>query len=251
MKNAFEAFCRGAGYVFYGIKLFYSTPRWWRYATPPLVMAVVLYLGLAILFFGWLVPALEQWLFAPDQSASPPEWLEWLYFFLRGVFKFTAALLGMAVVAATFAGVYEMFGSLIFDSLSRRCELELYRTPENYLSWSQNLRLTIECTWFGLVSGVIALPLFLLSLVLPTPALLLAAGILGYRLGISYLFPAGFNRMLEVSDLRIRAAGHKMSVLGFGVTAYLLLMIPGAALLFLPGLAVAGIIMSHEEHIVC
>ena len=71
--------------------------------------------------------------------------------------------------------------------------------------------------------------------------------VVGYRTALTCLFSSGFNRMLGVREIQALAGRRRVLVLGFGVTAYLLLMIPLISVFLIPGFVVSGILLYNEE----
>ena len=94
---------------------------------------------------------------------------------------------------------------------------------------------------------MIALLFLPLSVLLPGAGVLLMALFIGYRQALSCLFASGFNRGLTLREIRRRAGTRKMLVLGFGVTVYLLFLIPFAAVFLIPGFAVSGTLLYNGE----
>ena len=70
---------------------------------------------------------------------------------------------------------------------------------------------------------------------------------MGYCVGIAYMLTPANTRGLALADMRARVSGRRSVVLGFGLTAYLLLLIPFATLFLLPGIVLGGADLVNRE----
>ncbi len=234
----------GAGTLLRGVAVFYRSPRFWRYGLAPMLLVLALYGMLLWVTIGWLLPMLVGCL--PEPEAWGAAW-KWLLLTLRvlgyllGVVTLTAAGL------AFFSTLFEAFGALFFDALVVRFEREELKNPVTEPNWRESLRLLPGALWFSVLTMAWTLLLLPVTLLVPVVGFLPSAAVVGYRLGTGYLFSSLFARRLAVSQLRPRLAGNRRALFGFGVTAYLLLLIPFSAVFLLPGFALGGALFYHER----
>ncbi len=241
---AASEFAEGAACLMRGLGVFCGRPRLWKYAAIPMGILLALYM-LVLALLIWLgIPYLEGFLPDPDGWSV---WLRWLVPFIRLLIWITAvavALLTGTVLLCTF---YEAVGTVFFDGLVRRFEREEYGLlPAETGRWNDLVYLgQSACYAAGTVGWtlLLAIPCFLL----PAVGVLLPAAVVGYRFGVTALFPPGFSGRTGVPELRRLAASRRWLMLGFGGPAYLLLLIPFSALLLLPGMAVGGSILFREK----
>ncbi len=237
-------FSRGAGYLLKGIVYFYRTPSLWSCALIPFLMTLLLYgvLFLAAVRYG--IPFCLDLLPDPEGHGV---WGRWLLYPLR----FLTALscwLGMALTAIlTLSSVYELLGGPFFDGMVVRMEREKYARNALPLPFRRNLMVTFQSAVFSLMTLALAVGFFFFSLLLPLVGPVLMGVVVGYRTALTCLFSSGFNRMLGVREIQALAGRRRVLVLGFGVTAYLLLMIPLISVFLIPGFVVSGILLYNEE----
>ena len=68
----------------------------------------------------------------------------------------------------------------------------------------------------------------------------------GYRLGVTYMLPTGFLKNKTVEEQLALLAGKKSMVSGFGITVYLLFLLPPFISIFLlPGILLGGTELLH------
>ena len=111
----------------------------------------------------------------------------------------------------------------------------------------RNLKYCFDSLLFGVRTSVLFVFLFILSLIFPVAGQLLLACSMGYCAGIAYMLTPANTRGLTLADMRARIGGRRWAVLGFGLTAYLLLLIPFATLFLLPGLVLGGTDLADRE----
>ena len=80
MRKTVEDFAYGAECVFRGMRIFYSRPKLWPYALPPIFCVMLLYTGIIAAIIFLVVPWSQQWFL----GLSFPDWLSWLQSVLNG-----------------------------------------------------------------------------------------------------------------------------------------------------------------------
>ena len=113
--------------------------------------------------------------------------------------------------------------------------------------WKLSLKYSIESFLFGIRTALAFCGLFIISLFFPVIGQILLIICMGYFLGLSYIICSANRNGTTVGQLK-KAAGKRIFViLGFGVSAYFLLMIPLAAIIVLPGLVLGGSELFNRE----
>ncbi|WP_176011573.1 EI24 domain-containing protein [Victivallis sp. Marseille-Q1083] len=240
MYSAVERFRRGAGLVPRGIRLFYGNRHYWPYALWPMALLLLLYtLGLAGLI-GWGLPEVLALL---PEGRETGTFLQLLFNVLRWLVGGTLLLTVILLMLLLVSTVYEMFGSLFFDQLAAKFEELHCRNRVEVPGWRQGMRFMLQSVCFSAGTLVWGIGLGILGLLVPVVGPLLAVTVVGYRFGLTYLFSSSFNHGIGVPALRRRMKSCRWEVLGLGVTAYLLLLIPFAAIFLLPGFTLAGTLL--------
>ena len=216
-----------------GTKIFFTRPRLWPYALPPLICVLILY---AVIFFAvifWVAPWLREW----AEGVSFPEWLSWL----QSVLDWCLALFFWVVVPLLlffFTGTfYEMFGNMMFDILVDRFEREAYpEHPRVARTYGRTIRLTAGFVCLTVVSYLLY---FLIFIWIPVVSILFRSAICGR----SYLHDSSIRQALPVPVLRKQVSKNLLSVLGFGIAARLFEAIP----FLIPGVVIGGSILYHTR----
>ena len=125
MKKVLDDLTYGAECAVRGIRIFYTCPRLWPYAMPPVICVLILYAGIAcaVIFRG--APWLRSW----AEGLSFPDWLAWLQVVLNwclSLFFWVVIPLLLLLFTGAF---YEMFGNMLFDILVDKFERDAY--PEH------------------------------------------------------------------------------------------------------------------------
>ena len=222
----------GAECALRGIRIFFSRPRLWPYALPPLLLVLLLYAGILSAVIFWAAPEFREWL----AGISFPEWLTWLQTVLDWCMSLFFWIV-VPVVLLYFAGTfYEMFGNMLFDILVDAFEKEAYpEHPGADQTYVRVLRLTAGFILLTIVSYLV----YFLIFWIPVAGFLFRGAICGR----SYLHDSAVRQGFHVSDLRKQVARNRMSVLGFGIIARFAESIP----FLIPGLVIGGSILYHTR----
>ena len=215
-----------------GTKIFFTRPRLWPYALPPLICVLILYAAILCAVICWVAPWLRGW----AEGLSFPGWLAWL----QAVVDWCLALFFWIVVplllfflTGTF---YEMFGNMMFDILVDRFEREAYpEHPAADRTYGRTIRLTAGFVFLTVVSYLI----YFLIFWIPVAGFLFRCAICGR----SYLHDSSIRQALPVPVLKKQVANNLLSVLGFGIAARFFEAIP----LLIPGLVIGGSILYHTR----
>lgn len=231
MKALDDLTC-GAECALRGIRVFFSRPRLWPYALPPLLVVLLLYAGILAALIFWAAPGLREWL----AGISFPGWLSWLQTSLdwcMSLFFWIVIPLVLFYFIGTF---YEMFGNMLFDILVDAFEKNAYpEHPGADQSYGRVLGLTAGYVMLTIGSYLVYFLLFWI----PVAGFLFRGSICGR----SYLHDSAIRQGFHVSILRKQVAKNRMSVLGFGIIARFAEAVP----FLIPGLVIGGSILYHTK----
>ena len=235
---------RGMSYIFRGTHVFFHDKESWRYALFPLSLLFAVYF-----FLFWGMIGLSQYLADKISQAmtSLPGWLSWLGNVLSGLSYLAGIIAALLILGTTVCTLYEIFGGLFFDSLVDHYETRKYGPRETKPTWSANLKYCIESILLGIQTAVVFCVLFFVSLFFPIFGQIVLVVCMGHFLGISYIFCSANRNGVTLAGLKKIAGKKTFVILGYGITSYLLLMIPFAVLIFLPGLVLGGSELFNKE----
>ena len=230
--KALDDLTYGAECVFRGMRVFFTRPRLWPYAVPPLLVVLLLYAGILSAVIFWAAPGVREWL----AGVSFPGWLSWLRTTLDWCMSFFFWIV-IPVVLLYFIGTfYEMFGNMLFDILVDAFEKEAYpEHPGADQTYGRVLRLTAGFVLLTIISYLVYFLLFWI----PVVGFLFRGAICGR----SYLHDSAIRQGFQVSVLKKQVARNRMSVLGFGIVARFAESIP----FLIPGLVIGGSILYHTR----
>ena len=223
----------GAMCALRGTKIFFTRPRLWPYALPPLICVLILYAAIFFAVIFWIAPWLRGW----AEGLSFPGWLSWL----QSVLDWCLSLFFWIVVPLLlffFTGTfYEMFGNMMFDILVDRFEREAYpEHPRAERTYSRTIRLTAGFVFLTIFSYLVY---FLIFFWIPVVSILFRSAICGR----SYLHDSSIRQGAPVPVLRKQVSKNLLSVLGFGITARFFEAIP----FLIPGVVIGGSILYHTR----
>ena len=229
-------FCKGFGYVFNGVKIFYSMPGLWRYSIFPLGIIFLLY----VLAIGGAVTVAVK-------IAGGSAWIEnlspvWKCSLVGGII-----LLFLVLLILLLKPLYEMTAGMFFDRLAEQFDFLHYGTKTEKLSWKISLQQGADCAVYGIFSLLWFLFLFFAGLLLPVVGTAVLFFVMGYRYGVSCLFCTTNGRGITVRECCALAGKRRWLILGYGIASYLLLLIPFGAIFSLPGIIVGGTLLFHGE----
>lgn len=237
-------FIKGMSYIVRGTQNFFHDQESWKYALFPLGFLIVIYF---VIF--WKVIDLSNSISTKinQHVANLPDWLTWLNSVVSGLSHFLGIVVALLIIGMTICTLYEMFGGFFFDSLVDHYETRKYGPPEKPVTWSMNLKYCIGSVLFGLQTALALGGLFVVSLFLPVIGQILLIICMGYFLGLSYIVCSANRNGTTIAQLKKAAAKKSFIILGFGIPSYFLLMIPFAAIIFLPCLVLGGSELFNNE----
>jgi CysZ protein len=229
---------RGGGYLLRGIRTFAATPSVWPLGLLPVVIALVVVGGALTLLAinldhvaAALTPSADAW----SQSARD-----------TARFVVGAALLlgGVFLAVLCFATLTNLIGQPFYEALSDRVERSLGATPPppGPPWWRTLPRATAESLVLlvvGIGAGIVLLALNLV----PVAGQVVAALVWGYLLAVELLAIPLQRRGLFLRDRLRLLWRHRLLVTGFGVTAFVLFLIPLMNIVAMPGAVVGGTLL--------
>lgn len=231
-------------YIFRGIRAFFHDKKAWRYALFPLSLLFVVYF-----FLFWGMIGLSHYLADKISQAmtSLPGWLSWLGNVISGLSYLAGTIAALLILGTTVCTLYEIFGGFFFDSLVDHYETRKYGLLPTKTTWSANFKYCIESVLLGIQTSVVFCGLFFVSLFFPVFGQIVLVICMGHFLGLSYIFCSANRNGVTLAGLKKIAGKKTFVILGFGITCYLLLMVPFAALIILPGLVLGGSELFNNE----
>ena len=237
-------FLRGFTYVLMGCREFYGDKRAWKYAAIPLSVIFIFYL---LAFWGIFhvsgecADTINTWL------SGLPSWLLWLHSLINGLSYFFGVIISLVLLGTTVCIFYEIFGGLFFDSLVEYYERKNFAIVPRGFSIKSNVKYCFDSLFFGLHISIFSLLVFIIGFLFPVVGQFLFITIMGYYTGISYMICSSCNSGLSIAKLRTVAKKKTEVILGFGITAYVLLLIPFATIVVFPGLVLGGANLFNRE----
>jgi CysZ protein len=232
----------GAGDVLRGIGLFLGTPGVRLLGIVPVLLAALLVLGLLGLLVvyldelaGALTPFADRW----DESSRT----------LVRVGAGLALLLGSTVVlVVSFTVIAQIIGQPFYERISDRIEHQLGAVPAGAGApwWRSFPRASLESALLLALTLACTAPLFVLGLfpVLgQTVVPVLQALVAGFFLAVELLAIPLERRGLRLAGRLRFVWRHRAQTLGFGVTAFLLFLVPLMNVLAMPGAVVGATLL--------
>lgn len=212
-------------------------------AIPALIVGVAMF---ALLL--WVGMSSYDW--ATDLTGFASGWAPYLAIALRGVLA--GAILGGSgfLMAISYAAITLLVGQPFFEKVWRDAERDLGGAALVEVSlWASVRRGINDGIRLVAVALLTALVVFLIGLIPAVGAPLAAvvgALLAGRMLSIELTALPGDSRGLTLDERQRLLARHRARQLGFGVAAYLIFLIPGAAVLGTPAAIVGGTLLIRE-----
>ena len=227
----------GLSYTARGIRIFFYDRGSWKYALFPWCFLVIIYFITFRIIAGLTNSISEK---ITQLMANLPAWLSWLAGLVSGLSSFLGIVAGILILGMTVSTLYEMFGGFFFDSLVDHYETGKYGPRPVAITWKSSLKYSFESILFGIKTALAFCGLFIISIFFPVIGQILLIICMGYFFGISYIICSANRNGMTIAQLKQAVSKKTFIILGFGVSAYFLLMIPLAAIIFLPGLVLGG-----------
>ena len=245
MTKLLRDFSTGVGLLARGFGLIFSSPRRLLVGVlPALITAVLMLGGLALL--AYTITDMASWAtsFADSWSGSLRNSLQIAVGVSIIIFSF-----GISVLL--FTAVSLIIGGPFYEYIAEQVEDELGGVPEAERAtwWRCALVGARDAVLLVSISLLLAIPLFLagfLPVVGQTVVPVIAVCVNGYLLGIE-LTAIPFTRRGKSLKVRRQVLRRRRAlVLGFAVPAYLLCLIPLAALVVIPAAMAGGTVLAHR-----
>lgn len=235
-------FTKGLNCFFTGLTRFYSDRSLIKYAVFPLLLmlgSTLLFLILAVMLTSYQTAKLEQWI------SALPSFISWAAPVLSAGAIIAAAVITFVIAILAATTVYEAFSGPFFDTLIKNYERKYHNLVLPDIPLKRGLCFLLQALLYNINTLLLSLILLLPSLLIPFLGPLVLCLIAGYRVGITYMLPSGFLHNRSIKEQLVSAQGKKACVLGFGITVYLLFLLPFLSLLLLPGVILGGTELFH------
>jgi CysZ protein len=232
----------GAGDVLRGIGLFLGTPGVRLLGILPVLLAglvVLTLLGLLVAYLDQLADAITPFADRWDESTRT----------LVRVGAGLALLLGStAVLVVSFTVIAQIIGQPFYERISDRIEHQLGAVPAGADApwWRSFPRASLESALLLALTLACTAPLLLLGLVPvlgQTVVPVLQALVAGFFLAVELLAIPLERRGLHLAERLRFVWRHRAQTLGFGVTAFLLFLVPLMNVLAMPGAVVGATLL--------
>jgi CysZ protein len=232
----------GAGDVLRGIGLFLGTPGIRLLGIVPVLLAallVLVLLGLLVVYLDQLADALTPFADRWDQSSRT---------LVRVGAGLALLLTSTAVLVVSFTVIAQIIGQPFYERISDRIEHQLGAVPAGADApwWRSFPRASLESALLLALTLACTAPLFVLGLfpVLgQTVVPVLQALVAGFFLAVELLAIPLERRGLRLAGRLRFVWRHRAQTLGFGVTAFLLFLVPLMNVLAMPGAVVGATLL--------
>ena len=235
-----KMFADGVCCFFIGLRRFYSDRSLMKYGIVPFLLMSGCMFGLFALAVGMvfrLMKIMENWM------SFLPDWVNLMFQTVTAVGVAAAAFVAAVLMILVF---YETFAGPFFDSLIRCYEKKYHGIDLKEVSFKRSFLFFLESCRYSINTLLISFILFAVSFLIPLLGPCLVGGIAGYRLGVTYILPTGFLKNKTVREQQKLFARKKSLVSGFGITVYLLFLLPPFVSIFLlPGMILGGTEVLH------
>jgi CysZ protein len=232
----------GAGDVLRGIGLFLRTPGVRLLGILPVLLAALLVLAL----LGLLVVYLDE--LADVLTPFADRWDEGSRTLVRVGAGLALLLTSTAVLVVSFTVIAQIIGQPFYERISDRVEHQLGAPPAGADApwWRSFPRASLESALLLALTLACTAPLFLLGLfpvVGQTVVPVVQALVAGFFLAVELLAIPLERRGLHLAGRLRFVWRHRAQTLGFGVTAFLLFLVPLMNVLVMPGAVVGATLL--------
>lgn len=175
------------------------------------------------------------------------DWNEALRTALQFGLAVLVVLVSLFVASAVFTGLTLAVGEAFYSRIWREAELMLGGdVPEDDLSFWRSVRDGLALAAYGLLAAVVVIIIGLIPLVGAVVGVVLGLLVSGRLLAGELLIRPLEPRGLDRADRRSLIAGHRATVLGFGVTTQLFFLIPMGAVVVMPAAVVGATMLARD-----
>lgn len=237
----------GARSFFDGLRWVAANPKWWFIGLIPALLTLVLYV------FAFVVLTMQVGNLTEFLTPFADGWTEWL----RTTFRFLVGAvifgLGLFLAVKAYVSITLAIGDPFYEKLSEQVERHLGHLPEapDVPLWRSVARSVRDSAVITMYVLALTLPLFVLGFVPvigQTLVPVLGALVSGFFLAVELTGLAMERRGLHRRERFAVMRANKGAALGYGVVAFLIFLVPLAAVVTMPA-AVAGAVFLVRTHL--
>ena len=245
--TAIKHFFIGMHKLFEGIKVLKQEHKYWKYAKVSMMLNIIFYIIIFFLLFRYLLPMLDS--FFPATANS---YLSAIFSIFKWFLNFIIIVTTLFLSALLFNTVFFAITSPYLDGLSSLVEKDIYGfIPTQGKGIKHTVHSYYMSVWNGIWLNFLTIfwviILFPLNFIIPVFGFLPGTLTGSYFLGMSFLIYSAEHRRLTRQEFKEKINGKRMYILGFGFIAYIILLIPFAAAILIPG-GVLGATMLYNEY---
>lgn len=233
---------------FEGVMLLFSDSKYFKYVWVSALLNMIFYVLILYLIFHFVLPRING-IFPAHVSSG---FLSFVYGTIEYLMKILIFLTLLILFILLFNVIFFAISAPYLDELSAAIEKDFFGfippssgikgfTKACYISIRNGIRL-------NLISLLWLVIFFPLNFIIPIFGFLPGMIVSSYFLGLSFLIYCAEHRSLHKKEFSKQLNGHRMTVLGFGLTMYWILFIPFSAVIFIPG-GIAGATLLYNEKV--
>ncbi|MCI0449585.1 MAG: EI24 domain-containing protein [Chlorobi bacterium] len=240
-------FLLGFTYPFRSLKFFFAHPKLLAYSITPMLINLIIYGGIFILSYSWLINNIEKWLGADQTDAG--FWLEALHVVLL-VLSFVLLLFICYLLFVVLGG---LITAPFNEEISQRVEEIVTKgTIQHKTGFWEDAYVSIKGEAEKIVFYLVILFLIFLLNFVPLVGNVFSAVIATifsfFYNALDFLdYPMTRKKMKFKEKLKVTRSG-KLVTYGFGCTAFLLMFLPIVNVFMKPILVVAGTSLYYEKN---
>ena len=233
--------------LFSGVKILFSRASYFKYVWFSALLNMALYLVLIYLLGHFIYP----WIDSLFPSHPGSGFLLYLYKIIEFVIKIIISLSFLVISILIFNTIFFAVSAPYLDGLSLAIEKDYFNfMPKEggvgsfakscLISVKNGIRLNVLTLFWAIV-------LFPLNFIIPVVGFLPGMLVSSYFLGLSFVIFCAEHRMLDKKEFSKKISGHRLKILSFGMTIYLILFVPFSAIIFIPAAIISGTILYNSE----
>jgi CysZ protein len=244
--TAIRHFFIGIHKVFEGITVLKQERKYWKYAKVSMMLNIIFYIIIFYFLFQFLLPFLDS-IFPTSANG----YLSAIFSVIKWILNFLIIITTLFVSALLFNTIFFAITSPYLDGLSILAEREIYGfIPAQGKGIKHAIHGYYMSVWNGIWLNFLTIfwvvVLFPLNFIIPIFGFLPGTLTGAYFLGMSFLIYSAEHRKMTRLEFKEKINGKRMYLLGFGLMTYIILLIPFAAAILIPGGVLGGTMLYNE-----